>query len=224
MASDADGDESRWDRIERAIRRIYDESARRDVAISQKLDILIRRLPSAVVDDGDYVASMVDGHIIAVPHEERDIAIYHALRGTLEPGLVAAFRSVLRPGMSVVDVGANLGVYSLHALAGIALEGRVIAFEPVPRTYEALRRNLKLNGFAESNVVVTHSKAVSDRTGIATIYYEVGNSGHSTLYQKSNVAAQAMTVETVRLDDAIPDHRVDVIKIDVEGAEPVVLA
>jgi FkbM family methyltransferase len=224
MDSDDHGLELRLTAIENAIRSLGEETERRAVAMSQKLDALIHALPSAVVDDGDYVATVVDGHIVAVPHEERDVAIYHALRGTLEPGLVAAFRRVLRPGMTVVDIGANLGVFTLHALDGIANQGRVIAFEPIPRTYDALRRNLKLNGFADSEVVVTHAQAVSDRNGVARMFYEIGNAGHSTLYRKPNAAASEVTVEMVRLDDAVPDHSVDVIKIDVEGAEPAVLA
>ena len=221
---DAGGQESRLAALERTLQRLAEDTERRETAISEKLDTLIRVVPPAVVDDGDYVATIVDGHIIAVPHEERDVAIYHALRGTLEPGLVAAFRRVLQPGMTVVDVGANLGVYTLHALSGIALHGRVFAFEPVPRTYEALRRNLKLNGFADSTVIATHEQAVSDRTGVGRMFYEVGNAGHSTLYPKPNVAVEELTVETVRLDDAIADHHVDVIKIDVEGAEQAVIA
>lgn len=219
-----DGLAARLAAIELAIARLIEDTERRETAMSEKLDTLLRTRPAAVVDDGEYIATLVDGHIVAVPHEERDVAIYHALRGTLEPGVVAAFRRVVRPGMTVVDVGANLGVYTLHALDGIALHGRVIAFEPIPRTYDALRRNLKLNGFADSDVVVTHRQAVSDRTGVAHMFYEVGNAGHSTLYPKPNVAATNLTVETVRLDDAVPDHHVDMIKIDVEGAEPAVLA
>jgi FkbM family methyltransferase len=125
------------------------------------------------------------------------------------------FLSMMRPGMTVFDVGANLGIYSLMAAKRIAPGGMVHAFEPTPRLVRKVRDNAGLNGF--SNIVVNQA-AVSDRPGTAQ-FFLCTDDDQSSL---AAVSDSAISVQTITLDDYIAERgipRVDLMKIDVEGAE-----
>jgi len=182
------------------------------------------RLQPAVVHGGENViVTQVDGFIVGVPGEEWRVAAYHVFRGAQEPGLARAFREAIQPGMVVVDVGANIGMYTLYAARQTGSTGKVISFEPGPRPFKILKDNIQVNGFLETGIIDFRQVAVSDRAGTATLTVYPDNSGHSTLFDES-ASGQKIEVVTQRLDDALADQaRVDVIKVDAEGAEPFVL-
>jgi FkbM family methyltransferase len=177
---------------------------------------------AAVVAGDNVVACEVNGFIIGVPGEEWRLAAYHAFRGVLEPGLTRRFTASLASGMTVVDVGANVGMYTLIAARAVAPDGRVYSFEPTPRTFAILKDNIQVNGLLESGLVDCRRMAVTDRPGTARLATYRGNGGHNTLFPGGS-APEFTDVDTVTLDDALAGvPRVDVIKIDVEGAEPLV--
>jgi FkbM family methyltransferase len=138
--------------------------------------------------------------------------------GSLEPTTTALFRGAVQPGMVVVDVGAFLGQYSLPAARAVGPTGKVVAFEPDPRNFAYLVKNVERNGLSDR--VKTVPQAVTDRTGETTLYLdpEVG-SGSSVVFRRRRAVATE-TVPTVRLDDAL-GHSIspDVIKLDIEGGE-----
>jgi FkbM family methyltransferase len=127
-----------------------------------------------------------------------------------------------------VDVGANYGIYSMMA----ALWNpnlRVMAFEPVPQIFDALRRNVALNGLEER--ISLHQVALADQTGTATFY--LPSSGSNDLEATGTLAAaswqasrQSPTIEvrTARFDDWQPlPAKINLVKIDVEDFEASVL-
>jgi FkbM family methyltransferase len=132
---------------------------------------------------------------------------------------------VLQPGMTVIDVGANTGYYSLLASRLVGETGHVHSFEPVPALARALRRNVELNGM--KNIAV-RSQAISDSVGTASLYVSraSANSGLSSLVMNDavNEGSERLEVETVSIDDLVRqlDKPIDFIKIDVEGAEDLV--
>jgi FkbM family methyltransferase len=133
------------------------------------------------------------------------------------------FRKLLRPGATVLDVGANVGYYALLAAREVGPDGRVIAFEATPAVAARLAENVKLN--ALGNVTVVHA-AVCDRAGEIEFRLQDDDSEGNSLV---NFATDWPTVKVpaVSLDDYAAAHnidRVDVMKVDVEGAEPMVLA
>ncbi|HLM66817.1 MAG TPA: FkbM family methyltransferase, partial [Longimicrobium sp.] len=142
--------------------------------------------------------------------------VLRILNGTYEPEQTRLFEQHIRPGGTVLDVGANVGYYTLLAsvLAGDA--GRVHAFEPEPRNAEFLRRHAAIN--RRANVTVRQA-AVSDRAGTARFDFGSG-SGTGRLAH-----AGAIEVRTLRLDDYCTEHGLapTAVKIDVEGAEVAVL-
>ena len=138
--------------------------------------------------------------------------------GTWEPAITAQFQRLLKSGDIVLDVGANIGYYSVLASKLVGPEGKVIAFEPSPSIRQRLSANLELNAIENVSVV---PYAAWYENGQAVLNLVDGNRGSSTLGQTSN-SSQSESVELKRLDEMIPDHlveRIRLLKIDVEGAE-----
>lgn len=122
-------------------------------------------------------------------------------------------------GMTVVDVGANVGVYTSLFAQLVGPSGRVIALEPAPDNWLALNKALTTNRW--KNVEI-YQVAAADRSG--RMYFERSsyNSGNNALCLESSREG-AESVEVVRLDDLLAGRKVDFIKIDVQGWEAAVL-
>lgn len=127
-------------------------------------------------------------------------------------------RSFLRPGMTLVDVGANVGYFSLLAAT---LGSRVVAYEPTPAVNQRLRENVALNVF--ENVTVVNA-AVMDQRGTVTLYESPDDPEANNLFGDGD---RSVKVPAVTLDEDLAARsiqKVDLLKIDAEGAEPLVLA
>ena len=133
---------------------------------------------------------------------------------TWEADVIRLLSSVVRPGSVVVDVGANIGFHTVVASELVGPGGRVHAFEPLPDTLLLLRANVWRH--ACSNVTI-HPYAVSDHLGIVHLRPDPeGLSGAA-------LADTGLEAEAVTLDEVLAGERVDVLKVDAEGAEPLVL-
>lgn len=144
--------------------------------------------------------------------------------GTYERDTVNALKKVLKPGMTFVDVGAHVGFYTLLAARLVGAQGRVYAFEPNPGIFHMLTRNVEENGYQD--IVRLIPKAVSNREGKARLFVPEGESGEATLFPSSGGKGQDIEVESTTLDSFFAQEawpNVDLIKVDVEGAEVEVL-
>lgn len=179
--------------------------------------------------DGDYrwhgrIARLWDGTPIEV--DPGDMIGSHILRygGVWEPETASFFLSWLRPGMTFVDAGAHVGYYTLLASNLVGAGGRVIAFEPHPVLGQVLRRNTERAGCA--NVTVS-SLALGRASGTAElVLHPRGNFGGSSLRADGEPGRPRAPVEVTTLDDYLERSgvsSVDVVKLDVEGAEPDVI-
>jgi FkbM family methyltransferase len=137
--------------------------------------------------------------------------------GQYEADTVSVVSRLLGPGKTAVDVGANVGFFSLLFGQLVGPAGRVIAFEPQPGVIDRLLRNVRLN---PDLPITVDNRAVSDRHGSIEFYCgEATHSGVASLRARADAMATAR-VTTVPLDDVFGTHEaVDFIKIDVEGAE-----
>jgi FkbM family methyltransferase len=181
-----------------------------------------RRVIPPVIPAGETVVTQVDGFSLGVPAREWRLSTYYHTRGPLEPGVYALFQKLIQPGMTVADVGANVGLYTLLAARLLQGQGRVFSFEPTPAIFHLLRENVRLNGFSERGVVL-YDLAVSDREGEAVLYTDRLDSTHNSLFPESS-QTEEIRVRTARLDDILgPDITLDFVKIDAEGSEPLVL-
>ncbi len=120
-------------------------------------------------------------------------------------------------GWNVLDLGAHKGVFSVQSGAR-GRSVRVIAVEPEPDNYRHIIRNAEINGL--SNVEV-HNRAVAVQPGDATLVLSDASWGHRLTESADETGSNVLNVETVSLDDLIQSFKgdVDLLKIDIEGAE-----
>ena len=145
--------------------------------------------------------------------------MYLSTGGTFERGSERFFEEQIRPQDTVLDIGANLGVYTLYALRKGC---KVFSFEPMPRICSILKDNIHVNGYEVSGRSHVIEAAVSDVCGTATFYQNEGVCGQcSSLYRAdTNENVEEITVQTLALDSCRDQFgTVDFIKMDVEGAE-----
>ncbi|MBA2383121.1 MAG: FkbM family methyltransferase [Actinobacteria bacterium] len=145
-----------------------------------------------------------------------DLAQLHYVRELAEQGRERTFVELLANdiprGGVVLEGGAHLGFITVHAARAVGPEGRVIAFEPNGSVHNVLRANLEENGVAERVDIVPF--ALGERTGKARFY---ASGDTSSLFGPSSAAA-TVEVDVVRGDEAVSGP-VDLVKLDVEGAE-----
>ena len=133
----------------------------------------------------------------------------------------AALERLVEPGMRVLDVGANLGLYTVLLARRAGPNGRIVAFEPDPELADLLRENCALNGCANVDV---HAVALGQRNERLRLHRLVLNSGDNSLGARDGGwFREQVEVEVVALDAYLPDLRADFVKIDVQGWEVDVL-
>jgi len=140
-----------------------------------------------------------------------------------EPGTTRLFNETVKPGMVVVDIGAHVGYYTLLAAKRVGPTGKVYAFEPEQDNHTLLLKNIAMNGY--DNVVATQM-AVSDRMGSSTLYLTDLDSGRHSMYHQGLPERGSAPVETTTLDSFLASEKwphINLVKIDVEGAEAAVL-
>jgi FkbM family methyltransferase len=143
--------------------------------------------------------------------------------GVWEPNISAAFHQVLKPGDTMVDVGANVGFHSLLAAHLVGPTGRVVAIEPSPLIAEHLERHRRLNG--AENLRISRV-AVADRAGELSLYAGPSYNQGATTSVPSRGQRPLTTAPALPLDEILTAEersRVRLIKIDIEGAEAPVL-
>jgi len=129
-----------------------------------------------------------------------------------------ALRRLVAPGMTVCDIGANAGFYTLGLARLVGERGRVIAFEPLPRNLAKIRRHLSLNHLTN---VELNDCALADVTG--TLRF---TEGESDFTGRISTEGGDLEVRSIRLDEFLEKRSLSdpaLLKIDVEGAEDLVL-
>jgi FkbM family methyltransferase len=197
-------------------------------SLSGKLDTLGREMAARydaaqltlgrpVLTGRDLLITKVDDFILAVPRTDWILAAYYVFWGTLERGVTQYLEAALRPGMVFVDVGANIGIHTLHAARAVGSAGMVHSFEPSPETFRALDANVRANGFER---IALYPMAVLDRSGEARLHEVSGMCGWNSLFAPAG-STRSVPVKATTLDEALMHAgRIDIVKIDAEGAEP----
>ena len=139
-----------------------------------------------------------------------------------EASELEAVRSLLKPGSTLFDIGANIGYYTLKLAPFCGESGHVYSFEPDPTNFAILSANVRRNGL---NNVSLFNFALSNRDGESALYRTMDNAGDYSLAPRVGTARNSVVVCSRKLD-SIADlihRRPDVIKIDVQGYEEAVL-
>jgi FkbM family methyltransferase len=171
------------------------------------------------LDRRDFIFQLEPG--IVLPPEFDDLMTYWAfvdgMRGW--DAVMHLSRAMIRSGDTIVDVGANVGIWTLGAARRAGKHGRAVAFEPVVDNVRRLKRNLMLNGLEN---VQCEQRVVSDVVGRVTFYQpRGGHSGLGSLSARDEVDLPIEAVSTT-LDQYCAEAgvgRIDFLKVDVEGAE-----
>lgn len=170
-----------------------------------------------------HVCVQAEGHTLFLDPQDMGMARSFLLfNGRWEEAETRLFSSLVKEGMTVVDIGANVGYYTLLAARLTGPRGKVFAFEPNPQNFALLSRNVEANGYR--NVVLV-PKAVSDSSGTAALCIDRASSGGHSL-SAFRGGADTAQVGTVSLDDYFAGDRtvIDVLKMDAEGAEMAIFA
>lgn len=132
-----------------------------------------------------------------------------------EPWVVDALHALIRPGDTVVDVGAHMGTLTTHMARAVGPWGRVIAVEANPRTASALSERFR----GAVNVRV-HNLAASDRSGDLEFFVDPVRSARSTLVaEHAGPGFRSVIVPSLPLDELLEGESPSLVKVDVEGAE-----
>jgi FkbM family methyltransferase len=193
---------------------------------------LLRRMHrSSAVYLGDHTALtfLANGCRLFLDTRDRAVGLSLLLTGSWEPTYTEAFTRLLRPGAAVVDVGANLGWYTLVSAQAVGREGRVFAVEPNPRMAQLLRESARANNF--HGHVTVFQAALSDRAGVVDLLYRQESPGGAQIRPAElalgpfAAALPSVRVASQRLDELLAGHAgpVDVMEMDVEGWEGVAL-
>jgi FkbM family methyltransferase len=143
--------------------------------------------------------------------------------GTFEPFETRVVASFLSPGMTVIDVGANVGYYTALASSKVGFDGNVIAVEPAPRPFARLKDMIVKNHLTAR----AFNFGLGEKSGKEGIYQSPDSSNDTPTMVAHGGLSPMTTVEVRSLDDCLDDWRirhVDLLKIDVEGWEPRVVA
>ncbi len=143
-----------------------------------------------------------------------------------EADVIRVFRTFLTQRSVVLDIGANFGLYTALSASIVRNHGRLYAFEGNPRVFESLQRTIIANQLYFNANIVTANVLVSDKSGRGVLHSSANFLSGGTMSDIGLSAAVGRTVEVdmTTVDDFLPsDLRVDLVKIDVEGHEPLVM-
>ena len=143
--------------------------------------------------------------------------------GVYEKAETKFFQTACREGMTFLDVGANIGYYTALAARAVGPAGKVIALEPDPESFKCLEQTIAANG---TENVQAFPVAASDASAVLPLYISADNRGDNRLYAPGETRPQ-VEVQAVATDALLAENKietVDLIKIDVQGYEPKVIA
>lgn len=164
-----------------------------------------------------------NGHTMFVDPQDETISAHLIAHGVWETSVSRMVRRLVGRGQVAVEVGANLGYYTLILARAVGPAGRVIALEANARLAGLAQRSIDFNGYGPR--VRLLAQAASDRPGALSFMSSrrSGGSGHLLVPESAIAEDQVVTVvDSVRLDD-VTEGQVDFIRLDAEGSEPLVL-
>lgn len=188
-------------------------------ALSDLVDVALRRALYGRIP----TARVVNGLTLHYPAE--GFFGIEVTSGRYEPRTTAVFERLVGPGMNVVDVGAHVGYYTCVAGRATGRLGHIYAFEPDQSTVRFLEQNVRDNGFEP--IVSIVQMAISDSAGEVALFAGRRDALTNSLFRSRSTKNYGLTCTCTTLDVFFEREgwpAVDVVKVDVEGAEPKVLS
>jgi FkbM family methyltransferase len=170
--------------------------------------------PARLIDLGNFK--------IYIPPKDLTVGKTVAENKSYEPHVTQELVPLLQPGTVFLDIGANLGYYSLLAASLIGSHGKVIACEPNPDNCRYLKRSIRVNGFENIEIL---PYGAAEREGTLKVYPHLANSTSHVVDSGRSLPKEYGTkfylIKSIVLDDVLADkERIDLIKMDIDGGEP----
>ena len=174
-----------------------------------------KRLTARLLSSGQGVPVILDGEPINI----HPFAIAYGIK-SWEPYTTKLFKNALKPGSTVLDIGAHHGYFSLLAAKCVGKEGMVYAFEPAPHNFDILKKNAAFNDFDN---LISVNKAVSNNCTTMPFYFRQVTGVVGSLFPTRRSDEMTIPVECITIDSFPCRKPVDVVKMDIEGGEPLAL-
>ena len=171
-----------------------------------------KRLIAQFLSSGKGVPIQLGGHQVNI----HPFTIAYGINAW-EPYTTELFQNALKPGCTVLDIGAHHGYFSLLAARCVGPEGTIYAFEPAPENFEILKKNIELNHLTN---VIPVNKAISDKSTTLPFYFRQQTGVTGSLFTAHQPGEMAIDVECVTIVEYLGGKSVDVVKMDIEGGEP----
>lgn len=185
-------------------------------------------LPAVYLGNSRALIRTIYGHKMYIDTRDESIAPHLLIDGYWELWINHVVQGTVKAGMNVLEIGANLGYYTLLLASIIGAKGKLYAFEANPKVFKNLFSNVLVNGFSDRVELV--NKAAVDKSGAITFYALKKLHGSGSIVDLTGEAylnkiddeAETFTVDAVSVDDFLKDKpaRIDFIKMDAEGSEP----
>jgi FkbM family methyltransferase len=224
-----------WEAVQRALAALPDARTSARLAVIERdllrvMSIVANPAPAASYL-GDGLIFMPTAHGLPLIGLSDDLQLTASLlqRRTWDEPTTSLLQRLIRPGDRFLDIGANIGYFTVLGAALVGAHGHVHAFEPNPRTHDVLARNVRLN--TVSHVCTLHQVALGDAPRDVTLHTFRRNQGGSTL---ATLPSQLLgewheapvdhVVKMTTLDDVLGEHEesFDCIKMDAEGSEALI--
>jgi FkbM family methyltransferase len=206
-------------RIARRIRVVFGESAHLDPLSRLTATWRTLTLEIDLLRGKEVILRKVHGRKMFLNIRRPGIAHELAIWGEREILETQVFKNVVEKGMTVVDLGANVGYYTLMAASLVGDVGKVYAIEPLPANYASLTENVKINALRN---VETYQMAISSRKGKASFFLGAADN-LGTLMDYTEYAGKTsenIEVQTTTLDDFLASRGpIDFLRMDIEGSE-----
>ena len=190
-----------------------------------------RQRQAVYVGANRVLTTTIHGQPLYVDARDLSLSPQLILNGNWEPGVTRALRSLVKPGMTVVEIGANVGWYTILLGRLVSPQGCLRAFEANPAIFELLVENIDINGLIP--FVRAERMLVCDSCGEREITLLERHRGSGSMLsftdafvelyhdEKTTIAAPATTLDAYWRDETRP---IDLVKMDAEGSEPMIVA
>jgi FkbM family methyltransferase len=166
------------------------------------------------------VIRKVNNYPMILNFEEEGLSRHLMVHREREVAETETIKRIVKPGMCILEIGANVGYYTILMGKLVGKNGKIYAYEPYPRSVDILTRNVRLNGLAD--IVEVHNSAVSSENAIKKLYLGKASNVHGLInYKTGDNDADYIEVETEDIREILVSagRRIDLIRMDIEGHE-----
>jgi FkbM family methyltransferase len=198
--------------------------------VKEALRKLSSRRDAVYLGDNKALFRTIFGHRMMVDTRDLSLTPHLLLDGYWELWITKAIQSLIHDGMHVVEIGANVGYYTVLMAQLIGKSGQLVAFEANPDIFGCLHQNVEINGYLSRVTLV--NRAVTEKSGKIAFSKLRRHWGSSSIINftpefldRYHDEVDQVEVGTISLDDYFAgiDQGIDLVKIDAEGSEPYIL-